>query len=686
MADNEKGGLSSVDPMASFSQRLQAQTTESQKVLDEHRKRLMDLMSSRQQMPFDPAMMSLAAGLLSPTKTGGFGESLAAGMTGYATETEKQFRRQQEEAKLGYELEMAAQDQKRKMMGQQFFGELASRKKTTLAPSSATATSAEAPAVVPAAATSAVPSDAPNAPPAAAVRSTEAPAVAAPAASKSPDQVLAQVNANDSQIKNLLKKIQSSGSDAFADVSNEEIAMLEMYSPEYAKMINSYRDAVNKGTTLDVSRLNAFVAASKLELDKVQEIRNQAELDLKRKKSGFEEREVESKEQSIKRNLPGVGTTEMPLNFWKSLDAAENFDAVQKLYKKFNLPLNTTVGTDGQLRFMTPSEIEVKKEREQARFTQSPVKRPIPELGAGTFEINPIDYSDYQAAKRKGPDALQLWFNQSEFSGQGIKIQGAKIGNFGAETKVQSIEERGVEDARLKRLAEKEAENTIALDGTIRNAGRQADSFIQNSDNLLDLMNKPEYSGAWGMFSGPGVKNAAVRFISSGIDVGNFRVGIPAFESALKQAKMTDAQIEATVRAMQIYGEQKLQIARRDLAGEGSVSDGERRLVGDVSGSTDTPLKSAMAIAELFKYRGEFDKKNATLYNQWRDKNPAMAGNRYFDTDEYRALVKGYDGVMNDLRQKYYPSKAKPTAKSESPPSNTAPAKKGKENPYLQGQ
>jgi hypothetical protein len=674
--------------MASFSQKLQAQTTESQRVLDDHRKRLMDLMSSRQQMPFDPAMMSLAAGLLSPTKTGGFGESLAAGMTGYATETEKQFRRQQEEAKLGYELEMAAQDQKRKMMGQQFFGELASRKKTTLAPSSAAAT----PTVDPAAATSAVPSDAPNAPPVVkvgdSVRSevAQAPSKEAPSAPSSPSQVLAQVNKNDQQIRNLLSKIQSSGSDAFADISNEEIAMLEMYSPEYAKMINSYRDAVNKGTTLDVSRLNAFVSASKLELDKVQETRSQAELALKQRESGFKEREVESKEQSIKRNLPGVGTTEMPLNFWKALDAADNFDAVQKLYKKFNLPLNTTVGTDGQLRFMTPSEIEVKKEREQARFTQSPVKRPIPELGAGTFEINPIDYADYQAAKRKGPDALQLWFNQSEFSGQGIKIQGAKIGNFGAETKVQSIEERGVEDARLKRLAEKEAENTIALDGTIRNAGRQADSFIQNSDNLLDLMNKPEYSGAWGMFSGPGVKNAAVRFISSGIDVGNFRVGIPAFESALKQAKMTDAQVEATVRAMQIYGEQKLQIARRDLAGEGSVSDGERRLVGDVSGSTDTPLKSAMAIAELFKYRGEFDKKNATLYNQWRDKNPAMAGNRYFDTDEYRALVKGYDGVMNDLRQKYYPSKAKPAERSQSSPSNTAPAKKGKENPYLQGQ
>ena len=145
MADTEKGGLSSIDPMASFSQKIQAQTTESQQILDAHRKRLMDLISSRQQMPFDPSMMALAAGLLAPTKTGGFGESLGQGMSGYAAEAEKQFRREQEEAKLAYELEVAAQDQKRKMMGQQFFGELASRKKST------PAVPAEAPSAMPAA-------------------------------------------------------------------------------------------------------------------------------------------------------------------------------------------------------------------------------------------------------------------------------------------------------------------------------------------------------------------------------------------------------------------------------------------------------------------------------------------------------------------------------------------------------
>lgn len=423
MADTEKGGLSSIDPMASFSQKIQAQTTESQQILDAHRKRLMDLISSRQQMPFDPSMMALAAGLLAPTKTGGFGESLGQGMSGYAAEAEKQFRREQEEAKLAYELEVAAQDQKRKMMGQQFFGELASRKKST------PAVPAEAPSAMPAAVTS---QEAP-APvaleattPTTAVRSSETPA--APSVSKSPDQVLAQVNANDAQIKNLLKKIQSSGSDAFSDVSNEEIAMLGMYSPEYAKMVNDYRDAVNKGTTLDVQRLNAFVSQSKLELDKVQELRNQAEFQLKK-------REVDVKEASVPGDLPGVGEIKKPLSFWKEIDPlieSNDFNKLLDFYQRKQLPVNTIVDPkNGKVRFMTDNERSIKAKRDEARFTQKQEKYQIPEYGAGEFNLTPVQYDDYLTAKAQAiqfndPNILQHWFNSSPFSG--FVVPGSTIG------------------------------------------------------------------------------------------------------------------------------------------------------------------------------------------------------------------------------------------------------------------
>jgi hypothetical protein len=117
MADTEKDIEAS--PLSSVIQQYQSQVAQGQKALDEHRARLMSLVDSRKSMPYDPKLMALAAGMLAPTKTGGFGESLGAGMKGYAQEAEQDFARQQAEAKMMYELESAAQQQKQKLFGQQ---------------------------------------------------------------------------------------------------------------------------------------------------------------------------------------------------------------------------------------------------------------------------------------------------------------------------------------------------------------------------------------------------------------------------------------------------------------------------------------------------------------------------------------------------------------------------------------
>jgi hypothetical protein len=664
MADNEKGGLSSVDPMASFSQKLQAQTTESQRVLDDHRKRLMDLMSSRQQMPFDPAMMSLAAGLLSPTKTGGFGESLAAGMTGYATETEKQFRRQQEEAKLGYELEMAAQDQKRKMMGQQFFGELASRKKTTLAPSSATATSAEAPAVVPAAATS----DASNAPPViradASIRPeiAQAPSKEAPSAPSSPSQVLAQVNKNDQQIRNLLGKIQTSGSDAFADISNEEIAMLEMYSPEYAKMINSYRDAVNKGTTLDVSRLRAFIDASKLELDKVQETRNQAEFELKKKESGFKEREVGAKEESIKRNLPGVGAVEMPLKFWNALDKAESFDDIQNVYKKFNMPLNTTIGTDGQLRFMTPSEIELKNKKDEARFTQTPIKRQIPEYAPGTFDISPVDFADYRTARNLGPNALQHWFNGSQFSG--VKIPNATIGTSinsvpqrsdqqPSTGRVQSAEELEVETTAKKKRAEEEVKadvefgNNIMKEGTnaqnIRIIAKDLKSISTSNPKILDVMQDTTVSDALARTIQTGV---ITPWGSVSIDPKDLYVAVDNYTKG--KAGITKADRDAYSLFLRNIAQLTV-LERRMSRGEGAISDKETGLFQQVNVLSSDSALAVRLKAELIEERANVTEKIGDAFYKFKKKTSGSYED-FTHSDEFKSIKNNYESRLDRIR------------------------------------
>jgi hypothetical protein len=654
MADTEKDEVKS--PL-SFAQKLQKQTTESQQILDQHRSRLMSLVSARQQLPFDPALMSLASGLLAPTKTGGFGESLGMGMQGYQQETERQFKRQQDEAKMAYELETMAQQQKRDLMGQQMLVEMFEGQMPG-GPAMPAAPAGEAPvAIAPAVG--------------------EAPVAAAPAVGEAPVAPAAGAPAEVAQPKkpaaaDVVKAIPELAlpaipRNAITRMTDEQIALLESFNPAMGKILKEYRTAFRQNRELQIKEVTLAKELQQLQLSREQGAR--------------QEREVSAKEQSVKRYAPGVGAIEMPMAFWSALDNAKTFDDVKDAYKKFNVPLNLNYDDQKAPRFMTESELELRKKREEARFSQPPIEVPIPELGSGKFTIDRVTWDDYRRAKSKGGNTLQQFFNDN-FPESGIKVKGATLGTVGAPTAVESVEQRDVRTAREKQLVENEAKATIALDETIRGAGRSAESLIQNSDTLLELMNNPAYKGAWGMFSGPGIKNATVQFLKEGLQVGNFNVGLPALESALKKANMTQDQIDASAEAMRIYGELKLQVAKKDLAGQGSVSDAERRLIGDVASGLDSPIKSAMATAELLKYRAQFDKETMGRYNAWRKANPSEAGSLFYDSKEYRQMVKEYDGVMKDLRTKYFPRRSAPASSGRS--TSTATPPRGGNNPLAQ--
>ena len=548
----------------SFAQKLQTQTTESQRLLDQHRTRLMNLIGARQQMPFNPELMAMARGLLAPTKTGSFGESAGYGLGAYSEEVERQFKRQQEEAKMAYELELAAQQQKRDLMGQQMLADMFSGElpEAEMVAPSAAAPAKEVPPIA-----------------AAAVEKVPTAVTTQPAGVKLVEPEKPTAEAVVAAIPEL--KLPEIPRGRIARMTDEQIAMLKSFNPTMGKILEDYRTAFRQNRELQIKEVNLNKELQQLQLAKEQGAR--------------QERETRAKEASVKRYLPGVGAIEMPISFWNDLDKAETIEDVKKIYNKNNLPLNIVKDKDtGLERFMTDNERELKAKREEARFSQAPIEVPIPELGTGKFTIDRVTWDDYRKAKTAGKDALQEFFNIN-FPEAGVRIQGAKLKPAEAAKGVESVEQRAIRETREKQLVENEAKATIALDETIRGAGRAAEGLVQNADTLLELMNNPAYKGAWGMFSGPGIKNATIQFLKEGLQVGNFNVGLPALESALKKANMTQDQIDAAAEAMRIYGELKLQIAKKDLSGQGSVSDAERRLIGDVASGLDNPIKSAMA-------------------------------------------------------------------------------------------
>lgn len=88
-----KQAVSATQDLAQFQSKLNQQMEKLQSSLD-----------YRKSVPFDPVLMAAASGFLAPTKTGSFGESLGAAGTQALSAAEKEWVRNQEQAKMNMEL------------------------------------------------------------------------------------------------------------------------------------------------------------------------------------------------------------------------------------------------------------------------------------------------------------------------------------------------------------------------------------------------------------------------------------------------------------------------------------------------------------------------------------------------------------------------------------------------------
>jgi len=92
---------------------------------DNHLQKLIDSMSNRRNLGYDPKLMGLAEGLLTPGKTGNFFEGLGTGMKGYREAGEKQLAQDLETSKLENELRSGqiGQTEKDYAMEQELIGD-----------------------------------------------------------------------------------------------------------------------------------------------------------------------------------------------------------------------------------------------------------------------------------------------------------------------------------------------------------------------------------------------------------------------------------------------------------------------------------------------------------------------------------------------------------------------------------
>lgn len=185
----------------------------------------------------------------------------------------------------------------------------------------------------------------------------------------------------------------------------------------------------------------------------------------------------------------------------------------------------------------------------------------------------------------------------------------------------------------------------------------------------LDVMKRVSDSPeAFGLLEYPGIIPAILTIAAEGAKVGDTSVTIAGLQAAITKAApgMTETALIDRTLANKRLAELQLMYAKKDMAGQGAISDRERALAEAIAGSVnDNPLALTRRMVLLVE-RSEFEQRELEAFRDWRKKNPANTKKDIFDfeeSDELASLRKDYDKKMDSLYAQFF---GKAAAKSAS--------------------
>jgi len=204
----------------------------------------------------------------------------------------------------------------------------------------------------------------------------------------------------------------------------------------------------------------------------------------------------------------------------------------------------------------------------------------------------------------------------------------------------QQFERRIKEEAEIGSSRIKEGEIKRGEILKARESSIETGNAIGRIENIL---NTPEGARAVGMFSKPGVVAAFGKILSEGIQAGNFgAVKFNGLEDAVRNAGGDQPIIDAAQKLARDFAQMQLNIAKRDLKGEGAVSDNERAIVAKVTGSTSNSPEVLKEFTRWNRVRNTFDKDVGDALQNWEKANPNQSYTKFKESDVYKRLENEY--------------------------------------------
>lgn len=202
-----------------------------------------------------------------------------------------------------------------------------------------------------------------------------------------------------------------------------------------------------------------------------------------------------------------------------------------------------------------------------------------------------------------------------------------------------AIEQKEAE-TRASKLGEAGAAKEAALEDSDATARRIYGSTTRVADYLKQ---SPNY---FGIFARPGVTAAIGNLIKEGIQTPSGSLNLAGFEDSMRKLMpgVTQKDLDNATKAATELAEIELAFTRLYLAKQGAVTEGERKIVRAIPGTTSSSPEVLKTRMELLKTRSQFDIDVADAFRQWQEKNP---GRSYLDferkSDLYKNIKKGFE-------------------------------------------
>jgi hypothetical protein len=291
-------------------------------------------------------------------------------------------------------------------------------------------------------------------------------------------------------------------------------------------------------------------------------------------------------------------------------------------------------------------------------------------LATGMFYPNksePVDIQIFSEGSSKGtfkvPQSVALKLYQlqrqgnqagykaltDKFIGTSISEEAKALAKKVAEEK-RELDKKTAEEERSVSLKEREkrGENLAVAAAAKEAAAEETDTTARriygSATRVADYLKaSPNY---FGIFARPGVTAAVGNLIKEGIQTPTGTLNLAGFEDSMRKLMpgVTQADLDNVTKAAAELAEIELAFTRLYLAKQGAVTEGERKIVRAIPGTTSSSPEMLRSRMELLKARSQYDIDVVDSFRQWQDKNP---GRSYLEferkSDLYKDIKKSFE-------------------------------------------